>query len=436
MQRPILLCVFAAMLFGAGLLAGQGLDSRPASAPLIAESTSDDPAPPLNSWRNWASAVAPGVPTTAVPVTAVSHESRFTDELSRAPGSETERVSETETQLFAMADRNSRTTDSPPQKRDSIRQQIVDLINRIFPNTSPEVASTWADAYETMEPAEVEFILDQKRLLSESLDSLISDDTISVLPSPLLPSPLSPLESPASAALPESAAALNSALMSVRRNLDSVWCTGFHRTVILPEVMSLADGSAGAHITTFTSFEPGRIIASPMPLHVALHSKNGAFLFRLEGDKFTRRGDFQLLPDRRIGLHYNDTGYALNHCTALPEGADDIRFSADGKIEYEDTSGQSMTAGQLEVVELPQLDQLTTVDGIVFANTSTKPAAAVPAEVAGLAIRSLELSNVNREEESSLLLHLEKVANDLKRSVPQGGRQVVDLMGVHNPKRK
>ncbi len=430
MQRPIMLCAFASLLFAAGLLAGQGLQSTSSTQPLAAESPSGDSSTSLSvaAQTNFSSGLR-------VPVTSVSHETGFSDAPSLGP------TPEPEPQFFAMASDDGSVSDSPLGLDADNSRKVHDLIRRIFPNTSPEVLEAWAEAYENMDPAEVEFILDQKRLLSESLDSPIfgdpisdktsvddqkSADTFSVFPSPLLRSPLTPADSESASAFRESAATVESALLSVRRNLDSAWCIGFHRTVVLPEVLSAANPTVGGHMTsfkntTFTSFEPGRIIKSPMPLHVALQSKNGAFMFRLEGDQFTRRGDFQLLRDRRIGLCHNGTDYALSQSMQLPEEAVNIHFSADGTIDYEDASSQLLSAGQLEIFELPQLDQLTTVDGVIFTSTSGKPAAFVSGQVAILTIRSLELSNVDREEESALLLHLEKAASDLKRAFLQTG---------------
>jgi len=427
MQRPILLCAFAALLFGAGLLAGQGVQSEASTQPLAAEPHSSDSSTSLPLTAHTDS--SNGRP---IPVTSVSHETAFSDVPFLEP------TPEPESQFFAMASDDGSVSDFSSRRDAGNRQKVHDLIGRIFPNTSPEVLAAWTDAYELMDPAEVEFILDQKRLLSESLDSQVFGDaisidtsirdeqpvdTISVLPSslsPLLSSPLALAGSESEAAFRESVAAVESALFSVRRNLDSAWCIGFHRIVVLPEVGSTAHPALGAHLTTFTSttftsFEPGRVIKSPMPLHVALQSKNGAFMFRLEGDQFTRRGDFQLLPDQRIGLRHNGKDYALNQSAPVPEEAVNIHFSADGKIGYEDAAGQLLSAGQLEIFELPQLDRLTTVDGVIFSITPGKPAALASADVAGLTVRSLELSNVDREEESALLRHLEKAANDLKR---------------------
>ena len=142
-----------------------------------------------------------------------------------------------------------------------------------------------------------------------------------------------------------------------------------------------------------------------MPLHVAIPN-NPTWMFRLEGDKLTRRGDFQLLPDRRIGLMIGGIACAVMNSPLIPDDARRPAITEDGRIEYTDSSDTLISAGQLELVSVTEPDQLESTDGVHFTSRSSRSLQMLTAAEIMLATGTLELSNVDREEEAALLNHL------------------------------
>ncbi|MFO1003306.1 MAG: hypothetical protein U0936_23475 [Planctomycetaceae bacterium] len=130
--------------------------------------------------------------------------------------------------------------------------------------------------------------------------------------------------------------------------------------VVIPEAVvnqSSADivASTPRHVTMFRSYETGRLQPSPVPTHVAIASKNGALMFCLEGNMYTRRGDFQRLADGRLGLVTSSGSYALQDSTPIPESITSLEISPTGEIFY-DANGQPTSAGHVGIVQLSGIE--------------------------------------------------------------------------------
>lgn len=277
------------------------------------------------------------------------------------------------------------------------RRRLESLIQRMFPDASVVAVSAWADAYADMDLEEVEFILEQKRAMSGSLDSEIA--------TAMLGTPLSAVSAETLLST-VGISPIVEAQNAVRMNLQCAWSSGYRRTVVIPEAVGSQNITVNAQsnprrVTMFRSFEVGRIQPSPVPTHVAIASKNGSLMFALEGHTYTRRGDFQRLADGRLGLVTSAGQYALRDSTPIPESATSVTITPLGEIMYS-ADGQLASAGHVGIVELSELNRLQTVDGVFFTGEtpSESPVTAVSAE---LTIHQLEMSNVNRSDDTELL---------------------------------
>lgn len=394
MQRCFGFCLFAALLFGAGIFAGQRIhlsqqtltDVKAIAAP----QTYPEPLQPTARMQ----------PTPEI--LKASHHKIAEDGSSPSPAIGLL----TELESFMSDLGPSEPLDNSPAALtadSSNRARVLEVINRYFPDADSETANVWADSYRGMGLEEVDFILEQKRTVSASLDSHLAGSVLAP-PSALPESIDSELEAESPNA---------TSIQLVKRNLQSAWCPGFRRTVVLPERMPHVDGetpNAGSqfHFNSFVSFEPGKMITSPVPSHVAIPGVYMSLMFALDGDKFTRRGDFQILNDRRVGLVSTGANYALRGSPIIPEDADEIRIMEDGQIQYEDSSGEYVSAGQIEIALIEEPHRLTSDDGVIFVSNSAKPLQFVPTVV--LSTNSLELSSVNHDEENQLLKQLQSAS--------------------------
>jgi hypothetical protein len=406
MQQFIAFAVASAVLFTAGLIAGQGVSpiDETALAPVTATiAAAQDPAPK----ESIDSAVA-SVPEETIekpmpsPIMNASHQ-RQEEVTDRYFFSSVDAAVDTTNPVVA-----AKTQETVPQQdvesspstgaaNPEARRQLELLIRRMFPDAKPDTISVWAEAYDGMDPGEVEFILEQKRAMSGSLDSEIATAMLGT-----------PLGIPSAEVLlsPDTMSPITAAQNAVRMNLQSAWSSGYRRMVVIPEAVNNQNlagivSSTPRQVTMFRSFETGRLQPSPIPTHVAIGSKNGALMFCLDGNKFTRRGDFQRLEDGRLGLVTSTGNYALKDSTPIPESTTRIEITPLGEIFY-DADGQSNSAGHVGIVELSELNRLQTVDGVFFTSETPveSPATGLDAE---LTTHHLEMSNVNRLDDSQLL---------------------------------
>ena len=400
MQQFLAFAIASAVLFTAGLIAGQGVN--PSDESVLAPAT----VPNAASEDNVSKDSAPGG-TTQIPDEAP--EKPMPSAVMNASHQRQEEV--TDRYFFSSVDAATETseTSETASKQDiesatptvaadpEARRQLESLIRRMFPDAKPDTISVWAEAYDGMDLGEVEFILEQKRAMSGSLDSEIATAMLGT-----------PLGTNSAAALlsPQAASPIGEAQNAIRMNLQCAWSSGFRRMVVIPEAVNNQShagivSSAPRQVTMFRSFETGRLQPSPVPTHVAIGSKNGALMFCLEGNMFTRRGDFQRLADGRLGLVTSTGNYALRDSTPIPESITSIEITPMGEIYY-DANGQPTSAGHVGIVELSDLNRLQTVDGVFFTSETLKESAVTASEVE-LVTYVLELSNVNRSDDAQLL---------------------------------
>ena len=411
MQQFIAFAVASAALFSAGLIAGQGvspIDETALASVTATSAAAQDPAPNDAAPKDSIDTSIAGVPEEMVekpmpsPIMNASHQRQeeVTDRYffsSVDAAVDTAKPVEVAKTQETAPQQNAESFPAIVAANPEARRQLESLIRRMFPDAKPDTISVWAEAYDGMDLGEVEFILEQKRAMSGSLDSEIAT---AMLGTPLGTSSAEALLSP------DTMSPITAAQNAVRMNLQSAWSSGYRRTVVIPEAVSnqsLAGivSSTPRQVTMFRSFETGRLQPSPIPTHVAIGSKNGALMFCLDGNMFTRRGDFQRLEDGRLGLVTSTGSYALKDSTPIPESTTRIEITPMGEILY-DADGQSNSAGHVGIVELSELNRLQTVDGVFFTSETPMESAATGLE-AELTTHHLEMSNVNRSDDSQLL---------------------------------
>ena len=284
------------------------------------------------------------------------------------------------------------------------RRAIRNLIQQQFPHTDAVATEIWVETYAEMSLDEITFVLEQKRRSSNKPGAGLSGSWITSMPS--LTGTVSAEPLPSSPEI---------AVRMVETNLRSAYSLGFRRTVVLPETdfqpdSGFADKPRSSPVTSFRSFESGMLIGSPVATHVALTKENST-MFCLEGNRLTRRGDFQPLADRRLGIVTSSEEIAAAESTPLPEGATDVRISQNGIIQFKTAAGEDGEAGRIAVCNVTDLAELRSDDGVFFTVTAAADITRREDASAFLRTHTLEQSNVDRSHENSLLSHLKSMNN-------------------------
>jgi hypothetical protein len=283
------------------------------------------------------------------------------------------------------------------------RAAIRKLILQRFPNTDLDMAEIWVDTYAGMDLDEINFVLEQKKQTSSELRA-----GGAISPTPLQSSAIAPLTTK-----PESA--LDGDIASVTSNLHSAYSVGYRRMVVLPEAVdtsaSLTDVERrNIPSSRFRCFESGPLLQSPIATHVAL-SHETSVMFCLEGNRVTRRGDFQILTDRRLGIISNSGEFAVEGSTPLPEDAKNVHIQQNGTVRFSNAAGETLEAGRIAVCSITNLANLQTSDGVLFLASDAGQIKVLEHPNSVLRLNSLEQSNVNRVGENLLLGHLKSLSN-------------------------
>ena len=288
------------------------------------------------------------------------------------------------------------------ERQNAHRVAIYKLIQRHFPNTGKELAEVWADTYSEMDLDEIDFVLEQKRSTSTTLGADMQE---------LLPAATVPIIDPVDSVTQPT---VNTVVRIVQSNLQSAYALGFRRMVVFPDVgsdsnSSAADAKGNDDLTRFRSFESGPLIQSPISTHVAL-TQTDLLMFLLDTNRLTRRGDFRLLQDRRLGIVTHGREFASAGSTPIPDDATHIRITADGTIQFENVAGETCDAGRITVCSVKYPDELQTDDGVFFHLSDSENLTLQNDVTKMLVTNSLEQSNVDRNYEKSLMTHLKSLS--------------------------
>ncbi|MCA9065528.1 MAG: hypothetical protein KDA96_20815 [Planctomycetaceae bacterium] len=398
MQRAGLFFLFAVAMFGIGTVAGQVLrafnPSEPAQASFVTFTSTaadkrvdsihrhpaflrDDPPPPAESILT--------SNRLALSEDSSSDEIRPVHFDPEVPDFDVEPA--VETQPFDAASEES--------VEESLR-----IVTEFFPDEDPELLRIWAVQYAGMPAEEVRFILEQKQRVSgfslrpgaeESTESQRLFLTVS---------------STREEALDGEAAA--ECVAWVEDNLRNTHTIGFRRRSLRSE----PDSSQTLTYREVRSFEPGVLIASADSLHVALPPDSELMFSLDQGALLTRRGDFCLLENGSIGLRVRGQEYEL---LALPEDVrgGDVSIRVDGTVVASEAgSTEERVVGAVPAVSVTNAAQLDSVDGVFFSIPPESRVRVQPVEAVALIPQSLELSNVNRDDEWQLLDHLSRLQKD------------------------
>lgn len=286
--------------------------------------------------------------------------------------------------------------------------RILEIVNRLFPDADAETARIWAEEYANLPAEEAEFLLEQKRmLLGSQLLTLDAIDETTMNP-------------PADTAVASGKSpALAQATAEVRANLQSAWSVGYRRLVVLPDSIPASNvpdsRSTSIDFLKFRSFEPGRCVASRVPTHVALCS-DPALMFALEEDRLTRRGDFRVLSDGRIGFVLQGRCWSILNSPVISDPSAAVRISASGQIEMKSTEQTWTTVGHLPITRITEPQTLITEDGVLFTSSADFSASQLvsgqTSDNHASGDRSLvmpgmlELSNTDFDDEARLLEQL------------------------------
>ena len=375
MAKWITIAVAAALLFSAGLIAGHSVPF----AKVLATGASDESNPRSAADPNPASDMSADstAATDASSISFISHANAWDNAEQRTA------------ELMVGSAPSS-----------GHRSAVRNLIQQYCPNTDASVIDVWLETYADMSLDEVTFILEQKRRTSNEFGTEFSMPSLShAVPSAQSPS--------------ESDHAGDVTIHLVEANLRAAYSPGYRRMVVMPEALTdsesqAADKPRSIPVTSFRSFESGALIGSPIATHVALTNEDST-MFCLEGNRLTRRGDFQLLKDRRLGIVTSREEMASAESTPLPDHATDVQVLQNGAIQYRNAVGETVEAGRIAVCRVTDLADLKSEEGVFFKASEASHIIRHETASAFLLLKTLEQSNVDRSYENSLLEYLKSV---------------------------
>jgi flagellar basal body rod protein FlgF len=300
------------------------------------------------------------------------------------------------------------------------KRETEQRIRRVFPEADAETVSAWAETLQDMPAREQEDLLQQKRAVSGSLNSIFTPSLRS--PTRALP----PLEARAEATdvarggagriLPNpvspTAAADRVSIERMRAdvlmNLRQLRCVGYRALLVLPAATQQSAegiGGQGAGLR-LRSFEPGRRIPAAVSLAVSLPDDGGLWL-QLSNGLLTRRGDLQRAADGTgLGLMVHGEFQVLAGSWSLMAG-ESLTITEQGEVLGPADSGDAATerrsCGRLPVVRINDPAVLQSDDGVHFRIADGAAAELVSAGDIRVLPGTLELSNVNIPEEQALL---------------------------------
>ena len=391
MAKWITVALVAGLLFSAGLYAGHsvpfsnvlatGLKTQSNSVPVLVNQDLAGNASAASYTKN-----------SDVPFSLISRAERVADADVRTAGLDDRRETDgTSAEVPDIA------------VSDAERAAIRKLILQHFPNTDSDLAEIWVETYAGMDLDEINFVLEQKKQTSSELGAGLS----------ILPAPSQSTAMGRSTAKQESS--LEGDVACVTTNLRSAYSLGYRRMVVLPEAVDTSASFTDHErrnipSTRFRSFESGPLIQSPIATHVAL-SNESSVMFCLEGNRVTRRGDFQILADRRLGIITSSGEFAADGSTPLPEVVKDIQILQNGTVRFSNAAGETLEAGRIAVCSISNLADLQTSDGVLFLASDAGQIMVMEDPASVLRRNSLEQSNVNRMDENLLLDHLKSLSN-------------------------
>jgi len=256
------------------------------------------------------------------------------------------------------------------------KEEALQLIRKEFPDATEETAEGWAESFTGLSRMEIVGMLQQKKLLSASLDSL--------LPASLLDS------AAAKESIIETGYSRTVEAEEPEKTRNTAETPGYRRQREL-NLPGHADGALPAILTDFT---PGPLMVTGCGQHAAIVDNSGLVMFRLEQNFATRFGAFEILSDRRIGIRLEGKELPLAGVSVLPEHATTFAIDNSGTVVARSDSGDSTPLGQVGSVRLIDTRAIRTDDNITFDYSAMQAGDYEIVQQAALFAGRLELSNI------------------------------------------
>lgn len=333
-------------------------------------------------------------------------------------------------------------------------QHLLQAIRQLVPDMSEADGRIWAEELSDLDLEEAYFILQQKQQSAGFESFLLSPRSTATLTRPA-DSLSDTLRSDARPAIDPhcpsgqhviSESPYSNVLAALQSNLAGSTIPGFRGVQVIadgvPVAMQggspdslptppVADGRdenacdvspPADHFRTLRRFDCGPAACTGDPLHVAL-PKDPHLMFSLQDCStrstdgctqiVTRRGDFEVLADRTLGLRLSNRDYALSPLIRLPEDCHRAWITATGEVRYSTASVPDHMAGRVPVVQIAVLSRLFAVDGVLFhASEHCLVTAASDAEIV-LRTETIELSNVSAADEWQTLKAFQRMERGL-----------------------
>jgi flagellar basal body rod protein FlgG len=321
-----------------------------------------------------------------------------------------------------------------PSHADRVRT----VIRQHSPDASPEIVDVLVEEYQDFDIDSIAFMMQQRRqsgvVLPASLTSDWTGSERTEVPSDALPGEV---------AQNEWLKAIATARQQIRSNLLCVTTPGYRRRVVLvdiaetrvsadspirsvsssivtstPDSSSPRDSSESSYLRTAVrkiwSFVPGTTVPTNDPLHVKLPDDSNLMFSFGDGNTFSRRGDFRVLSNGTIGVAAPDRDMPLSGSPVIPADCAGLHIDRGGHIAGIDADGKPMQLGVISVVQLTNLRELTSSDGVFFRGPNQSSVKVVNPQHLRVEPGMLELSNVDRQHEWSDLEHIQRVQSEFR----------------------
>ena len=301
--------------------------------------------------------------------------------------------------------------DESEQAQRSAEQRI----RKVFPEADSEMVAVWAETLRDLSGREQEELLQQRRLMSGSLNSLFSRSLR--FPDKALP-PLA-AEATGSGRIVGGGSGPSVPAITAESELAEVTATGVRpvkvdeRAGVLQNLRNLRsvgyrallNSPSGAVGETLRIFEPGRRVRTSCVLCCSLPD-DPQLWFQLRDGQLTRRGDLQISAEGIPGFR-DGTDFRALAGTWQVDASERLQISQQGEllggVDPASAEGNRRSFGRLPVVRVSELGGLTTGDGVFFRIPEGVQVELVAADDIQVSPGTLELSNVDVMEEQVLL---------------------------------
>ncbi len=448
MKRTVLLCSFAISVFCVGIAGGNHLrsflhrpplvvqlESTPNPENVLADVPEENIRQPVNESAE-AAIIRQGFVDRTEPEPDTAEHAVFISRVREITASVPEELNTESDENFSgqVLDEGASERKFNPAKRAT----IVRMILQYLPDLTTNEVNVWAEQLMDLSIDEAHFLLRQKQAsqrsstfqslpasLTDSLDQILSHVEGTTADAGVKVAQSDSLQGSNSTA---SAVQLRRAVEIVKSNLLASNTPGFRgQRVILDAAVYVTEKNPALptsfRLTTQTRFDCAAAAFSGNPLHVSLPG-DPQLMFQIslqrnadvqDGENtilLTRRGKFSILESGQLGLQIGDGQFALAPEIAIPSEATRVWVTSNSEVRCLTEDSSEVLCGQLPIVRVQRLSELSTTDGVTFAANQNNET--VLADTANLVLQteSFELSNVDHRDEWLLLEHFRRLLHE------------------------